>query len=85
MAESSFGGHGPLPSNDDSKTKLIFGSMISVTILATIAVILRFVARKRAKVSFSYGTYLSNNVLHIHYRDGMVRHNLGALEVIFKL
>ena len=64
MADS-FGNY-PLTATDtQSETKQIYGALISVTILATIAVILRFVARRKSKAAYSYGTYFFfENVFH---------------------
>ena len=50
---------GIIPSADDghSETKTIYGAVITVTILATIAVIFRFVARKKSEAAISYDDY----------------------------
>lgn len=49
-----FGGSVPADI-DNSKASYIYGALITVTILATIAVVLRFVARRKSNAPFSYG------------------------------
>lgn len=53
-----FGGVVPTQDNSRSETRTIYGAIITVTILATIAVIFRFVARRKSEASISYGTYI---------------------------
>ncbi len=50
---------GVIPSADDGplQTKAIYGAVITVTILATIAVIFRFVARRKSDAAISYDDY----------------------------
>ncbi len=50
---------GVIPSDDDGhlQTKAIYGAVITVTILATIAVIFRFVARRKSDAAISYDDY----------------------------
>lgn len=51
-----FGGVGIPPAvAAQSNAKIIYGAIISITIIATLAVVLRFVARRLAKAGFSYG------------------------------
>ena len=50
-----FGGGLPPAGAGHSETKAIYGAVISITLLATLAVVLRFVARKTSKAAFSYG------------------------------
>ena len=58
-----FGGVVPQADVEESQTKLIYGAVITVTILATIAVILRFMARKKSAASISYEYVLSMSIL----------------------
>ena len=58
-----FGGVVPQADVEDSKTQLIYGAVITVTILATIAVILRFMARRKSAASISYEYVLSISIL----------------------
>ncbi|KAM0800100.1 hypothetical protein BDR22DRAFT_852859 [Usnea florida] len=53
-----FGGVASQADVEGSHTKLIYGAVITVTILATIAVILRFLARRKSAASISYDDYL---------------------------
>ena len=50
---------GVIPSADDgnSQSKAIYGAVITVTILATIAVIFRFMARRKSEAAISYDDY----------------------------
>ena len=50
---------GVIPSADDghSQNRAIYGAVITITILATIAVILRFVARRKSEAAISYDDY----------------------------
>ncbi|KAL9072594.1 MAG: hypothetical protein Q9161_003452 [Pseudevernia consocians] len=50
---------GVIPSADDgnSQSKAIYGAVITVTVLATIAVIFRFVARRKSEAVISYDDY----------------------------
>lgn len=52
-----FGGVLQLDSVRGPETKTIYGAVLTVTILATIAVIFRFVARKKSEASISYDDY----------------------------
>ena len=54
-----FGGVAPQADVEGSHTKLIYGAVITVTVLATIAVILRFMARRKSAASISYEYVLS--------------------------
>ena len=50
---------GVIPSADDgnSQSKAIYGPVITVTILATIAVVFRFMARRKSEAAISYDDY----------------------------
>ena len=58
-----FGGVVPQADTDDSDTNTIYGAVITVTILATIAVILRFMARRKSAASVSYEHVFSESML----------------------
>lgn len=53
-----------IPSADagHTETKAIYAAVITVTILATIAVILRFLARRKSEASISYEYVLSDSI-----------------------
>ena len=57
-----FGGVVPQVDAGDSQTKTIYGAVITVTILATIAVILRFMARRKSAASISYEYVFSKSM-----------------------
>lgn len=46
-----------------TQTKFIYAAVITVTLLATIAVILRFMARRKSEASISYEYVLSESIL----------------------
>ena len=50
---------GAIPSADDghTQTKAIYGAVITVTLLATTAVIFRFMARRKSDAAISYDDY----------------------------
>ena len=52
-----FGGVASTPDGRDSQTKEIYGAVTTITIIATVAVILRIVARKKSEASLSYDDY----------------------------
>ena len=53
---SQFGGAIASADVDQSHAKAIYGAVVTITILATIFVVLRFVARSKSKAPYSYGT-----------------------------
>lgn len=52
-----FGGVIASANGSGTETKTIYGSIITVTILATVAVALRIVARRKSDAAFSYDDY----------------------------
>ena len=52
-----FGGVVSSANGSGTETKAIYGAVVTVTILATVAVILRFVARRKSDAAFSYDDY----------------------------